>query len=556
MASRRSWPRATLRRTLRRIFGLDDFRPGQYEIISSVMSGRDTLAIMPTGAGKSLCYQLPAVMLPGMTLVVSPLISLMKDQADKLADLGIDVATVNSALTADETRSSLDGIKRQRAEFVITTPERLADPAFVETLRGKTFDLFVIDEAHCISQWGHDFRPSYLALGAAMRRLGRRPVLALTATAPPQVVDDIVRQLGLRDVNVVNTGAYRPNLRYEVVAVEDEAMKERRLVERIVGAQGVGIVYCATIRQVEAVYNMLRTAGVAVEKYHGRMNARQRHEVQDRFMRGELRAIVATNAFGMGIDKPDIRFVVHYSMPGSLDAYYQESGRAGRDGAPADCLLLFQRGDKRTQLFFMGGRYPTADDVLAVDQALLATGARERAVPLAALQDGAAGVARSKVRVVLALMKDMDLIAERRGAHFQLTAAGAGAIDHDALARAYQQRRDQDLAMLDRMIAYAQTARCRWRVLLEYFGEAIEWEQCGHCDNCVRAASEVAAATAAASASVTQAALLEIGVRVRLATGDGGEVRALSGTSVEVMCDDGRMREFTRDALQVVSVQP
>jgi ATP-dependent DNA helicase RecQ len=297
------------------------------------MAGRHTLAIMPTGAGKSLCYQLPALHLPGMTLVVSPLISLMKDQVDKLSELGVAVLQVNSAITTQEEADALVGIAQDRAEVVPTTPERLANPEFLDALRGKKIDVFVIDEAHCISQWGHDSRPSYLDLAHAIQQLGRPPVLALTATASQEVADDIIRQLQLTDVAIINTGIYRDNLHYEVEPIPDEAERERLVAETVRDTAGSGIVYTATVKQAEHVATLLQGVGESAERYHGRLSAAQRHVIQDRFMSGDLRVIVATNAFGMGIDKPDIRFIVHYAMPGSLDAYYQESGRAGRDGA-------------------------------------------------------------------------------------------------------------------------------------------------------------------------------------------------------------------------------
>jgi ATP-dependent DNA helicase RecQ len=481
-----------LKQILRKVFNFEGFRPGQEAVIQSIMAGRNTLAIMPTGAGKSLCYQLPALHLPGMTVVVSPLISLMKDQTDKLNDLGVRAAQLNSAMTAREQAETLRSIENEQPEFILTTPERLGDPQFLKLIDGKAIDLVVIDEAHCISQWGHDFRPSYLEIAHAIDQLGRPPVLALTATASLEVADDIVQQLRLADVNIINTGIFRPNLRYEVAAVEGDADRDRLLAEAVQGTPGPGIVYTATVKQAEAVTKLLSTLGENVGRYHGRLRAGDRHDVQERFMRGDLRVIVATNAFGMGIDKPDIRFVIHYAMPGSLDSYYQESGRAGRDGEPARCLLLYQRNDRRTHVFFMAGRYPRFNDIAAVYASLARLRADEHRVTLAAVQDDAAGVAKTKVRVILSLLKDWEVVRQHRPMAFSVRKAGLTEADLQQLTAFYDARNQRDRDKLDQMIVYAQTALCRWRNLVNYFGEDAGWETCGNCDNCTRQAQPLA----------------------------------------------------------------
>ena len=474
-----------LERLMRRTFGIHDFRPGQQAVIQSVMSGHDTLAIMPTGAGKSLCYQLPAVHLPGTTVVVSPLIALMKDQCDKLNELGVAARQVNSTIPVREVSAALDAIKAGEIEFVFATPERLEDPAFIEALRETEIDLFVVDEAHCVSEWGHDFRPAFLSLGAAIKALGAPPILALTATATERVLADVMRMLGMREPAVVNLGIYRENLHYRVHHTASDIAKQQRLVQLLRSAEGTGIVYVATVKHCEEVTRLLEAEGVQAAKYHGRLAAKTRHDVQDRFMAGELKAIVATNAFGMGIDKPDIRFVIHYDMPGSLESYYQESGRAGRDGAPAECVLLYKVEDRRTHQFFMGGKYPGGEAIVLVRDALQALGAAESAVTLADVQAHAATVAKMKVRSVLSMMKGLGLVRELRGSRFRLLEADVPASRMEEVAHEYAGRQAADREKLERMASYAQSAMCRWKLLLEYFQENDSFDRCGTCDNCI-----------------------------------------------------------------------
>jgi ATP-dependent DNA helicase RecQ len=464
-----------------KVFGLPGLRPGQQAVIDAVLAGRHTLAIMPTGAGKSLCYQVPAMLMPGTTVVVSPLIALMRDQFDKISDLGIASVQVNSAIPRDEVRRARKKIGRRAVEFVFTTPEQLASDELRTLLASAHVDLLVVDEAHCISQWGHDFRPAYLEALGAMRALGQPTVLALTATAPPEVIDDIAQQLNLGPLHIVNTGAHRPNLSYLVRPVTSDTDKQRQLVELVRGLAGAAIIYAATVKHVEQIHALLRQEGVPAVSYHGRMRASERAAAQDAFMNGGVQLIVATNAFGMGIDRPDISAVIHYDLPASLDVYSQESGRAGRDGLPAQCILLYQRADRRLQTFFMAGRYPTAADFSSLIAGLrpLSGGAT---LSFDEIRTATPAVSAGKIRVMLTVLKQAGLIRERRGPRFEVTPR-TSAESVASVAAAYDERRQRDQTKLEQMVVYAQTALCRTAALLDALGET-GVEQCGTCDNC------------------------------------------------------------------------
>ncbi|HWV38752.1 MAG TPA: ATP-dependent DNA helicase RecQ [Vulgatibacter sp.] len=460
---------------LERHFGFSAFRPGQEAVVASVLAGTSTVAVMPTGAGKSLCYQLPAMLLPGTALVVSPLVALMKDQVDSLQARGIAATFINSSIDDGEKARRIDAMRRGEFKLVYVAPERFRSSAFLDALADVPLSLYAVDEAHCISQWGHDFRPDYTRLGQVRWILRPPRTLALTATATPEVREDIVRVLRLKDPKVSVAGFDRPNLFFEVVKVANEHEKLSRIVQA--AGKGGGIVYCATRRDVEKVAAMLDDRGIRSLAYHAGMDDDDRRRVQDAFMERDDAVVCATNAFGMGVDKPTIRFVAHFAIPKAIEAYYQEAGRAGRDGEAARAFLLFNHADVFLQERLIEANHPSPALLADVWRKLASMPSGE--IPERQL---AAAASASPLQVGAALK------ALERAGHVHRTPRGfalpEGAaadelrVDLEAIAR----RRERELAMLRRMAGYAYHTGCRRKYLLGYFGD--EPKECSGCDAC------------------------------------------------------------------------
>jgi ATP-dependent DNA helicase RecQ len=453
--------------------GFRSLRPGQRDAVEAVVGGRDVLAVMATGSGKTAIYQLAGMILPGATVVVSPLIALQRDQVEAAGKEG--AVELNSTLSEDERDLAFAELADGEAEFVLLAPEQLARTETRERLAADNVSLFVVDEAHCISQWGHDFRPDYLDLPEAIEALGRPPVLALTATAAPPVRAEIVERLRMRDPLEIVRGFDRPNIRLEVHRFHEDAAKHRALLDAVVEAQPPGIVYVATQKETELVASELAERGVAAAAYHGGLAARRRETVQEAFMSGgDVDVVVATIAFGMGIDKHDVRFVFHLDVSESLDAYYQELGRAGRDGKPALARLFYRPEDLGRRRFFASGKLER--DVL---ERVARSVRRRRAVPAEQVREEL-GLSRSKLASAVHRLEDAGLV--------EVTGDGAlrsrpGDVEERIrrAARAEEDREHFDRSRVEMVRSYAEHDGCRRAFLLGYFGEAFD-PPCGNCD--------------------------------------------------------------------------
>jgi ATP-dependent DNA helicase RecQ len=482
-------------------FGFADLRPGQAEVIAALLAGHNVLAVMPTGSGKSLCYQLPALLHEGCTIVISPLIALMKDQVDGLRAQGIAATFVNSSLSAQEQQARLRACEAGEYHLLYIAPERLRNPRFLQAMAQTRVSLFAVDEAHCISEWGHDFRPDYLRLRQAIELLGRPRVLALTATATIEVQQDIVQQLGCSEMQRFVTGFDRTNLTYQVLTLHTAAAKLHALAD-LLGAQSKGsvIIYAATRHMVEEVATFLHERGAEVLSYHAGLSDGLRRRMQETFMASPQGIIVATNAFGMGVDKPDVRCVVHFHLPRSMEAYYQEAGRAGRDGLPAQCILLFSYADVKVQEFLLEQSSPPRELIEAVYERLVAQSRHHADIPFRALwSSGWRGSSEMQLAASIKLLEKAgyvervtsydsvdDTTVDEPATLLRLTTKPVP-VSHLALDYAALQRRKRhELQKLRRMVGYANARQCRRQRILSYFGEAWEQRNCGACDYCLR----------------------------------------------------------------------
>jgi ATP-dependent DNA helicase RecQ len=461
-------------------FGYDELRPGQEAAIQSVLNRQDTLVVMPTGSGKSAIYQLAAVEMKGATVVVSPLIALQKDQVDAIESQSLGgAAQVNSTIREGDRQDAFEQLKAGELEFIFLAPEQFKTPETLEHLQAAKPSLFVVDEAHCISEWGHDFRPDYRRLRAVIEALGHPTVLALTATASPPVRQGILEQLGMSNAHVIVQGFDRPNLWLGVERFEDDAEKQAALMQRVLKAEKPGIIYAATRKRAEELAKALSDRGVNALAYHAGLKRRERDDAQTAFMADDVEVMVATTAFGMGIDKPNVRFVFHYDVSDSIDSYYQEIGRAGRDGNPATAQLFYNPKDLSLRRFFAGGQL----DLDQVAQVAVTIHKADAPMPLKDLQQET-DLSQTKVMIALNHLQAAGVVSLLPTG--EVVACDDPTDLSEALeeaAQADKQHQQFERSRLEMMRGYAEVRDCRREYLLNYFGEKIE-TPCGACDNC------------------------------------------------------------------------
>ncbi len=482
MSEKRRSLAGQVRRIARETFGYKDLRPGQEAAIKSVLEGRDTLAVMPTGSGKSAIYQISGIQIAGPTVIVSPMIALQRDQVESIKEQDVaEAALLNSTLKASEQRETFESLKEGGLEFLFLAPEQFNRDEVLESVKNAKPSLFVIDEAHCISEWGHDFRPDYLKLGAIIENLGHPIVLALTATAAPPVREEIMERLGMRDPQVVVQGFDRPNIWLEVERYDEELPKKNALLERVEQAEKPGIVYASTRKRAEELAEALCERGIEAAAYHAGMKTAEREQVQSDFMADSIEVIVATTAFGMGIDKANVRFVYHYDISDSIDAYYQEIGRAGRDGKEAEAILFYRPEDMGIRRFFASSGQVEVDQV-------------ERVAHLVNLHDGPvdvqelreeSGLSQSKLMTALHRLEDAGAIETLPDGEIVPTHEADTDLTQalQEVARSQEQHENFSKSRLEMMRGYAEMWGCRREYLLNYFGEGYD-PPCDFCDNC------------------------------------------------------------------------
>jgi len=537
-------------------FGFDSFRPGQVRALEHLQAEQHVLVVMPTGAGKSLIYQMGAMLRPGTTLVFSPLIALMKDQVDALQSRGLPATYINSTLTRDDQGKRIEAMLQGSARLVYVAPERLRSRRFREALSQVTIGLLAVDEAHCISQWGHDFRPDYLHIGAARQSMGQPLTVALTATATPRVQADIVRQLQLNEAQQVITGFNRPNLALSVQYTPRREDKLRALQALLQDTNEAGIVYTGTRRDAEQVAEFAReVTGLRARHYHAGLSASERSIVQDAFIGGDLPLVAATNAFGMGIDRADLRFVIHYSLPGTLEAYYQEAGRAGRDGLPARCSLLYSPKDRALQEWFIDHDTPSLADLRLLHRVL---GQHEDLSQIRTNFDAlciSTELRPTTVRLGLSALESAGWL-ERLGNDGNSIWLRLGDLDDRTLQatfREVQKRQAFRRSQLDTIIAYAERDVCRRRMILDHFGDTGPSDAPVCCDVC-QSQAEVFAPLQPAQSEDEQLALVILGAvaELRWSIGRTRLAQILKGSKAKAIRSVGYDRQASYGKLSDV----